>query len=88
MDRVTAGSVLRDALDRANEDFRCSTVDLQKVLQISSKGCARQFGLRAHAKSANALLNALDRFEHFVAGGPVPADLEWKAGGIEAAKSF
>lgn len=83
VDRKTARSVLRDALDRANEEFRRSTAEFQTAIQSTSGGeCSadrerlvRQAS-RRHAEAGDTLLLALTRFEEFVFGGAVPPDIE------------
>ena len=80
MDRSFEGSVLRDALDRANEEFRRSTVEFQSAIQFHNNGAsglerdlAVRRASRIQAEAGDALLLALSRFEAFVlarAGAP------------------
>jgi hypothetical protein len=83
---LTAHSVLRDALDRASQEFRRSAAEFQTALQCDASGSTQPAGdprvrqaSQRHAYTADILLFALIRFEAFVSGGEVPADLHTPA---------
>jgi hypothetical protein len=92
MDRTLERSVLRDALDRANEEFRRTTVEFQAAIQSPTDSCSDaetelrvRRASRIHAEAGDALLLALTRFEAFVLGQAAPAEL--KRCGAEAARA-
>jgi hypothetical protein len=92
VDRKAAGSVLRDALDRANREFRRSTAEFQAAIQPATNGASQadhdlrvRQASRSHAEVGDALLVALARFEEFVFGGVIPPDLAFAADPTEAA---